>query len=236
MALVFDIETVGDDFEKFDETTKELLTRSLRRESLEDEIFESKLHDLKDGLGFSPLTGFIVAIGVYDTEKDKGVVYYQAKDKNEEDSEGDNFIFRPMSERDMLNSFWEGAKKYDTFVSFNGRGFDVPFLVVRSAVHSIRPSKDLLSNRYISSQKYEAKHIDLLDQLTFYGAVYRQKGTLHMWTRAFGIESPKASGVDGDDVKGLFESGKCFDIAKYNSRDLIATAKLYEKWDKFIKF
>ncbi|HRZ29970.1 MAG TPA: hypothetical protein P5052_04565 [Candidatus Paceibacterota bacterium] len=43
-----------------------------------------------------------------------------------------------------------------------------------------------------------------------------------------GIPSPKADGVKGDDVKMLFENQDYLTIAKYNTRDLIATKELYD--------
>jgi len=43
-----------------------------------------------------------------------------------------------------------------------------------------------------------------------------------------GIESPKAEGVKGDDVKMLFENREYLKIAQYNTRDLIATKELYD--------
>ncbi|HDZ84956.1 MAG TPA: hypothetical protein ENH35_00195 [Candidatus Moranbacteria bacterium] len=92
-----------------------------------------------------------------------------------------------------------------------------------------------MSNRYLGSQKFDAKHVDLLDELTYYGAV-RRKGGLHLWCRAFGIKSPKSEGVTGDDVGKLFKEKKFVDIAKYNVRDLYATKELYEYWDKYIRF
>jgi DNA polymerase elongation subunit (family B) len=237
-TLIFDIETVGDDFEGLDETTQEVLTRWIKRESESAESYTSALKDLKDGLGFSPLTGVIVAIGMYDAEREKGAVYYQASPKGEgkeKDFEKDNCKFEVMSEKEMLMRFWTIVEKYDTFVTFNGRSFDVPFLMVRSAIHGIRPSKNLLSNRYLNYQPGNARHIDLLDQLSFYGAL-RRKGSLHLWCHAFGIESPKTQGVDGDDVKGLFETGKSEVIAKYNARDIVATAKLYEHYKNYLQF
>lgn len=232
--LIFDIETIGEDFDALDETTQDALTSWIRKESGSDAEYTKSFNDLKDGLGFSPLTGSIAAIGVLDGERDKGVVYFQAPGKTIPESEENGMKFKQMTEKEMLEHFWEGAKKYQEFVSFNGRTFDVPFLMVRSAIHGIKPSKDLMSNRYVGSQKYEAKHIDLLDQLSFYGAV-RRKGSLHLWSRAFGIPSPKAQGVTGDDVKTLFQEEKFLDIAKYNVGDLIATKQLYDYWEKFLK-
>jgi uncharacterized protein YprB with RNaseH-like and TPR domain len=233
--LVFDIETIGDEFDSLDETTQEVLTRWIKRETENDEAYQTALADLKNGLGFSPLTGQIVAIGVYDVEKDKGAVYFQAPDASVEDSEDGNIKFRVLGEKEMLQQFWNLAEKYDEFVSFNGRAFDVPFLFVRSAIHEIRPTKNLMANRYLSSQPKNAQHIDLLDQLTFYGAV-RRKGNLHLWSKAFGIKSPKEDGVTGDQVGELFKEKRFLDIAKYNVGDLQATKELYEYWEKFLKF
>lgn len=235
-TLIFDIETVGEDFDSLDETSQDVLTRWIKRESGNNEEYTAALADLKNGMGFSPLTGQIIAIGVYDGERDKGAVYFQSSPKKQEKSfEEDGYKFEAMTEKEMLQKFWGVVEKYDTFVTFNGRQFDVPFLMVRSAVHSIRPTKNLLANRYLSYQPGHARHIDLFDQLTFYGAM-RKKGSLHLWCRAFGIESPKAQGVDGDDVKALFDTGRGADIARYNSRDLRATYELYRRYTEYLQF
>lgn len=233
--LVFDIETIGENFDELDETTQEVLTRWIKKESFGDDEYKNALSELKQGLGFSPLTGEIVAIGVLDCEKGRGVVYFQAPGEVVEEFEEDGIVFKQRTEEKMLKDFWSGSEKYEEFISFNGRGFDAPFLLVRSAVHQIRPTVDLMSNRYLSSQKWGVKHVDLLDQLTFYGAV-RKKGNLHLWSRAFGIKSPKSDGVTGDDVGRLFKEKKFLEIAKYNVGDLKATKELYDYWDKYIRF
>lgn len=232
--LVFDIETIGENFDELDETTREVLTRWIRKESQNEEEYRAQLEDLKNGLGFSPLTGEIVVIGVYDVEKEKGAIYYQAPGQKNKDFEEGGIVYRQCTEKEMLERFWEGARQYNEFISFNGRAFDVPFIIARSAVHKIRPTKDLMYNRYLSSQKNNAIHIDLQDQLTFYGAM-RKKGGLHMWCRAFGIASPKAEGVTGDDVGQLFKEKEFLKIAKYNSRDLYSTSDLFKYWREYIK-
>ncbi len=235
-TLIFDIETVGEDFDTLDDTTQDVLTRWIKRETESGENYAAALADLKNGMGFSPLTGQIVAIGIYDGEREKGAVYFQAsRDGKEKKFEEGQCRFEVMTEQEMLARFWEIVEKYETFVTFNGRQFDVPFLMVRSAIHGIRPTKNLLANRYLNYQPGHARHIDLLDQLSFYGAL-RKKGSLHLWCRAFGIESPKSQGIDGDDVKALFESGRSADIARYNARDLRATYELYRKYADFLQF
>lgn len=218
-----------------DETTKENLTHWMKRESYSDDEYETALKDLEDGLGFSPLTGQVVAIGVLDAEREKAAVYYQPANVDDTDFEEGNCKYEALSEEAMLKKFWDIATKYEIFVTFNGRGFDVPFLWARSAIHNIKPTKNLMANRYLNYQPWNAKHIDLLDQLSFYGSV-RRKGSLHLWTRAFGIESPKAQGVTGDDVRRLFKEGQYKEIAKYNARDLWATLELYRRYQQFFVF
>jgi len=236
-TLIFDIETVGEDFDTFDEMSQNVLTKWIRQESEEgSKTYEASLEDVKKSTGLSPLTGHIVAIGMYDGERTKGAVYFDSlPEKEKANFEEDEYRFECMTEEKMLEKFWEVAKKYDTFVTFNGRSFDVPFLMVRSAVHGIKPSKNLLSNRYMNYQSENAKHIDLFDKLTFYGAL-RRKGSLHLWCRAFGIESPKEEGIGGEDVGTLFAQGKSKEIARYNARDVKATYALYMKYAQFLRF
>lgn len=231
MALVFDIETVGESWSALDKATQENLTRWIKKDSRDSDEYRVSLEDLKNGLGFSPLTGFIVAIGVYDTEREKGAVYICAPGASLSTREEDGIKYEAMDEKGMLTQFWKIAALAREFVSFNGRSFDAPFLAIRSMVHRVTPTKDLLSNRYLSMQR-GAAHIDLMDQLTFYGAARLRGKSLHLFCRALGLESPKASGVTGDDVAELYREQKYLDIARYNAGDLLATAALYRRWQE----
>ncbi len=233
--LIFDIETIGKDFDTLDKTTQHSLTSWIKKEARDEDDYKKILDDLKDGLGFSALTGEIVALGVLDYDKNSGVVYFQAQDKEVGEFTKGNFKFKQATEKEMLEKFWQGVKNYEEFISFNGRGFDVPFILARSAKYGIRATKDLMSNRYLGMQKFGVKHIDLLDQLTFYGAV-RRKGNLHLWCKLFNIKSPKAEGITGDDVQELFKNKEYEKIAEYNSWDLEATRELYNYWKNYIQF
>lgn len=234
-TLIFDIETVGEEFNSLDKTTQDGLTRWIKKEADSEADYQVALQELKEGLGFSPLTGQIVAIGVLDHEKDKAAVYFQAPGQQLGNFEEEGVTFRQMTEKEMLENFWKGATQYDELVSFNGRGFDAPFLMIRSAIYSLRSTLDLMSNRYLSRQWHGPRHIDLMDQLSFYGAT-RRKGSLHLYCRAFGIKSPKSEGITGDDVGPLYKAGQFQDIARYNVGDLRATRALYEYWKKYLNF
>lgn len=231
--LVFDIEFVAEKWDDFDEyTQKDLLKRVPNKD--DDPIGYKKEYEyVQNQLVFSPLTGFIVAIGLYDIDTKKGAVYYQDPTGKQKDSEEGDMKFVPMTEPEMLVKFWALAETADEFISFFGRRSDVPYINIRSAVHGIRPTKDLLSNRYNSSKYPGAVHYDLAELLTFYGtAMY--KGSLHRWCRAFDIPSPKGD-MDASQVTDNFYAGKGLEIAKYNVGDLYATAALFHKWDQYLK-
>ncbi|HUD45016.1 MAG TPA: ribonuclease H-like domain-containing protein [Patescibacteria group bacterium] len=234
-TFVFDIETIGENFDVMDDMSKADLTKWIKKDCKSETEFENRLLELKDGLGFSPLTGEIVAIGLYSCEGRKGVVYYQAPGEKFGEKEEDDIQYKQMTEPEMLTKFWELAGKCEELVSFNGRSFDVPYLMLRSAIHKIRPSKDLMNGRYLYQQRLIPRHIDLYDQMTFYGAMNR-KGSLHMFTRAFGIESPKSEEVNGNQVAKMFKEKRFLDIARYNAADIRATKKLYEYWNQYLRF
>ncbi|PIR41794.1 MAG: hypothetical protein COV30_02020 [Candidatus Yanofskybacteria bacterium CG10_big_fil_rev_8_21_14_0_10_37_15] len=223
--LIFDIETVGVEFNSLDEKSKEFLLANTDNEEEKKQI--------KEELGFSPLTGRVVAIGILNPDTDKGAVYYLSPEENPpvggEKEKKDDVLYIPcVNEKDLLKNFWSAAAHYDQFITFAGHGFDCPYLMVRSAVNNVKPSRSLFQNRYNS-----ILHLDLLDRLTNFGAM-RGKRSLHLWCQAFGIESSKDKGVTGDDVARLFKEKKYLDIAKYCYDDIRATKELFQYWEKYM--
>jgi DNA polymerase elongation subunit (family B) len=219
--IIFDIETAGRDFESLDEPVRDYLLRWAESEEEKKEVMES--------LSFYPLTGEIVAIGMLNPETDKGAVFFQNRGDPLLPFEEEGIRYETGTEAEIIGKFWETVKSYDQFVTFNGRSFDCPFIMIRSAVHRIRPSRELMPNRYGDA------HIDLLDQFTFYGAL-RRKFSLDMWCRLFGIKSPKEDGITGYQVKELFQAGRHIDIARYCAGDLRATRDLLTVWSDYIRY
>lgn len=225
-TLIFDIETIGTEFEKLDEFSQKYITQWAES--------EEEVEEAKNRLGFSPLTGEIIAIGILNPDTKKGAIYLRTDNQQLTTSNlEEGIVIENGNEKEILQKFWETAKHYNNFVSFNGRAFDVPFLMIRSAILGVKPSKNLMTNRYLESQSERAVHVDLLDQLTFYGAV-RKKFPLHFWTKAFGIKSPKEEGITGDNIGEFFKNKRYLEIAKYNLGDLKATKELYEKWKSYL--
>lgn len=228
--MVFDIETAAFEIDSFDEAQKKGLLKLAEKEETEERR-EKKREEIIERLSLHPFTAQVVAIGMLNAESNRGRVYYQAEGEESWHSEDGLVEFEARSEKGILEGFWETIRQYDRFITFNGRRFDCPFLMIRSAIHGIRPTRNLMPYRYDSRI-----HCDLLDQLTFYGALPLRWFTLDFVCRAFGIESPKSGGITGLDVKELFAQGEYREIAHYCLSDVVATAELYRRWQAYLSF
>jgi DNA polymerase elongation subunit (family B) len=161
----------------------------------------------------------------------RGQVLFTAEEHEEEPAPSGPVEFVPcMDEAEMLTAFWDVAKHYDSVITFNGRGFDVPFIYLRSALLNVPISrKDWLGYRY-----QVEPHCDLADQFTFYGGGGRDGATrrfnLDFYCKAFGIASPKSQGITGYDVTRLVGERRYREIAEYCLRDVEATVLLYHFW------
>ncbi len=228
--LVFDIETSAMPLEQFDEAQQEYLFREA--EKLPDEADRARRRaEIYQQFNLWPFTAQIVCIAMVNADSGKGQVLYQAEDFEEESCNPEGVEFAPqVDEQELLTAFWDVAKRYDQVVTFNGRGFDVPFLYLRSALLNVPITrKDWLGYRYQTDP-----HCDLAEQFTFYNVSGRdgaaRKFNLDFYCRAFGIPSPKAQGVTGADVNDLLAAGEYRQIAEYCLRDVEATVRLYQIW------
>jgi DNA polymerase elongation subunit (family B) len=228
--LVFDIETSALPLENFDEVQREYLLREV--EKIPDEAARAtKREEVLRQFSLWPFTAQVVCVAMLNAETQRGQVLFLAEDFDDEPKEGEPVKFVPCAdEAELLAAFWDVAKHYDEIVTFNGRGFDVPFLYLRSAQLNVPISKkNWLGYRFATEP-----HCDLAEQFTFYNVSGRdgaaRKFNLDFYCKAFGIDSPKAHGVTGMDVSKLLAEGKCREIAEYCLRDVRATVELYKIW------
>jgi 3'-5' exonuclease len=228
--LVFDIETSALPLENFDDVQQEYLLRELEKIP-EETVRAARREEILRQFNLWPFTAQVVCIAMLNADSLRGQVLFTAEDFEEDSAEGGPVEFMPCAdEMELLTAFWDVAKHYDEIVTFNGRGFDVPFLYLRSAVLNVPISrKNWLGYRYAIEP-----HCDLAEQFTFYGVSGREgaarKFNLDFYCKAFGIDSPKAHGVTGMDVNTLMKEGKFRDIAEYCLRDVRATVELYRVW------
>jgi len=228
--LVFDIETSALPLENFDEARQEYLLREA--EKLPDGAGrEARRAEILQQFNLWPFTAQVVCIAMLNAETARGQVLFLAGDFEPDTGEARAVKFVPCADAvELLGNFWDVAKKYEHIVTFNGRGFDVPFIYLRSAILNVLITrKDWLGYRFQTEP-----HCDLAEQFTFYGVSGRdgaaRRFNLDFYCKAFGIESPKSHGVTGLDVNRLLSEGRNREIAEYCLRDVQATLQLYNLW------
>ncbi|MHB1306988.1 MAG: ribonuclease H-like domain-containing protein [Limisphaerales bacterium] len=228
--LIFDIETSALPPESFDEAQLEYLFRDAARQP-DDAAREQRRAEIQQQFNLWPFTAQAVCVAMLNADTARGQVLFLADDYQV--SEGDagpvEFV-ACMDEAELLTAFWDVARHYEQIVTFNGRGFDVPFLYLRSALLNVPISrKDWLGYRYTTEP-----HCDLAEQFTFYGVSGREgaarRFNLDFYCKAFGIESPKSHGVTGMDVNRLLAEARYREIAEYCLRDVRATVDLHKVW------
>ena len=219
--LVIDIETVGTPWEEHDPYVREYLIKGMNEAEAEEEKRRGAL---------SPFTGKIVAIGVVNAETRRSCAMYEVPGQKELITKKDgNRTLISGSERQILERFWDFLDRGDRFISFNGRQFDGPFLMIRSAIHGVVPKRDLVGNRYRLHP-----NCDLREVLNFNGALNsrQMRFNLDLACKSFGIVSSKTEGMDGRAVETLYRAGRHEDIATYCLEDVRATCELYLKLEK----
>jgi hypothetical protein len=212
-TMVIDIETVPAlDRRELPPTVAEALSDNATRKEMEPAAV----------MGMSPFFGKVVslAVGDGDAEAGEGDVTVLAVPPVGVTIDPCPPWLRPMSEPDLLRAFWALASRAETVVTFNGRGFDLPFLITRSLIHGIPARVDLISQRFALRP-----HLDLFELLTQRG---RGPSKLDVICWALGIESPKEV-MDGSMVAPAYERGEIVKIAEYNAHDVRATAAIYRK-------
>lgn len=129
------------------------------------------------------------------------------------------------SEQELVREFWSRAERFGgTLVSFNGRRFDLPVLELAALRHGIAApvhfgAESLARNRYSA-----ARHLDLCDFLTNYGAV-SLAGGMNLLLKMIGL--PGKQGIDGSMVQEYFDAGRLEEIHRYGRSDVVQTYFLF---------
>ena len=217
-TVVIDIETAGLPWDALDDAQKTYL---LKNAKTEDE--RSRLPEM---LSLWPFTGRIIVIAMLNPDTRRGRIWYEKADGRAEEKSADGlFTFIGDTEAVCLTEFWKAMRRFQRFVTFNGRCFDGPFLMLRSAALGIAATRNLVGYRYSVRP-----HTDLLEVVSFFGA--SRKWNLDFACKSFGVSSPKEQGLDGFSVGHFYRAGRLREIALYCRRDVEATASLFQKLEK----
>ena len=131
--------------------------------------------------------------------------------------------YRP---HEIARLFWKGWNHYQrpAFVTFNGRGYDLPVLEFAAYRYGIplpgwfnvdARSFEQSRNRYNNSA-----HIDLMDLMSNFNAT-RMVGGLNLLANMIG--KPGKTGIDGSMVQDMYDNGQAEEINDYCRCDVLDT-------------
>lgn len=208
--LIFDVETVADgDLIARVRYPKEKYTAAEALSQYQNELME------KTGRDVIPPTYMLpISIAVAKVSADFRLVDLSVLDSPE---------YRP---HEITRLFWKGWNHYQrpTFVTFNGRGYDLPVLELAAYRYGISlpgwfnvdaRSFEQARNRYNNSS-----HIDLMDLMSNFNAT-RIVGGLNLLANIIG--KPGKTGIDGSMVQGMYDNGQVEEINDYCRCDVLDT-------------
>lgn len=146
---------------------------------------------------------------------------------------GDNYVLNSVeslsatdySEERLVREFWTRSERFTgTMVSFNGRRFDIPVLELAALRHGIAAPIHFADDSPGRQRYSAARHLDLFDYLTNFGAV-SLAGGMNLLVKMIGM--PGKTGMDGSMVQEYFDAGRIEEIHRYCRSDVVQTYFLF---------
>jgi predicted PolB exonuclease-like 3'-5' exonuclease len=208
-VIAWDIETCPLPSEKLSDTQSAYVERNAEYFQEEDGLSLEKASQKAASL--APFAGRICSIAAVRGGHDDGFAapkVYVAETESEE--------------AEILQAFWEDVSFFGdgvTWVTFGGKGFDVPFLAGRSLSYNITPTRSDILKQYPFGHR---PHTDL--KFLWPKMHYR----LQDLCGVLGVPTPKSS-MDGSMVPKAIQEGRFDEVAAYNADDALATLSCYQK-------
>lgn len=208
--LIFDVEAVGDgDLIQRVKYPDETMTPREAAERFRSDLLEQTGRDV-----IPPTFVVPVSVAVAKVAPDFRLIELTVLDPPH---------YRPEQ---IVRRFWHGWSHYErpTFVTFNGRGYDMPVMELGAFRHGLSlPAWFNMDSRSFeqSRNRYNLdRHIDLQDLFSNYSAM-RVSGGLNLLANL--IYKPGKSGIDGSQVQDLYFDGHADQINDYCRCDVLDT-------------
>lgn len=125
------------------------------------------------------------------------------------------------AEKEMLEQFWIMAEDMDRFIGHNILEFDLRFILQRSMILGVKPSREISFRKYTNHPVFDTMHE--WNKWTFNAYV-----SLDELAHAFDLETSK-KGIDGSQVHAFYKDGRHEEIKNYCNADVALTRKVYKK-------
>lgn len=202
MILTLNIETASDE-----SCPKDLLPKP--EDYPEYKKLETRQqHALEDAgkLSLTPLTGKVICVAFKEDDKES--------------------LLLGGNETMMIRGAFHLINKCTRLVTFNGKQFDLPFLIISATRINIPMPAHIL--RMLG--KYENdRHTDIRNILTNHQQFGR--GTLGQWASRFGINPPYG---DGSQIAGWYLDNDWKQIGKHSISNVQATYEIYQRIAEYI--
>lgn len=125
------------------------------------------------------------------------------------------------NEQEILRQFWlrMGKDRPKPIITYNGLGFDLPFIKKRSIIHQVKPTMEISLVKFRTELVY--------DVMAIWGNWdFRSSVKLDVLARALGVETKSGS---GSQVAEMWAAGKEKEVAEYCLQDVYVTYACYCK-------
>ena len=211
--LVIDIETIPN------MDVIDLLPEPKADARLKDRVkiaadIEKKKAEAVGKMGLDPNFGRVCVIG------------YAERPGGEQPATRDDHMSEATDEEEarILTAFWETVRVCDRIGSFNGAGFDIPFILRRSWLLGVRPTRKFETVPWRCATG-ESNHVDVRLALSLGDA--KAKGTMDLYGK-LKLGRGKTDGMDGSQVWDYWQEGRVDEICEYCREDCATTFGLLE--------
>ena len=222
--MAFDIETQSNPDRINDLPEPDVATGNLKDPvKIAEKVKEAKAKQL-DKLALDPHFGRVICISIAQRDAGDGGQIVGETALRLDMGEAD----RDDAESELLKWFWDRVRNATHFVTYNGAGFDVPYLMRRSLLLGVRPAR-------IECGKYRVvergcEHLDLFQLLVeTWGSYASCSHNLRFMVSEFLREvCPYGDDLDKGELGRLFEAKQFEIIKQVCTWDCMATLRLCE--------
>jgi len=227
-----------EDAPKYGNLKDESLIAKKRQEWLEEKMkdYEEKYKEAYQAMCLTPLTGRIVCFSYLTKDDYKSKQVQTITCFNDNYDEYRNFLITIVNIIiGWNNKTWVGTQyNNDPLITYNGKKFDLPFILLEvtrvlssDSKYSIfrRIIESNLSRAYSTTYSNDVSHYDMYEILSSFYNYNLQKGKLSQWARRMGVSPVFGS---GDKVLEWYENKEYENIIKHCESNVISTYELYE--------
>lgn len=213
-VLVFDIETFGGliDDEPLCQSNKDYLHGKIEKKRAVKDDPRTDEDKERDFCGLDVDLAKVICIGLYDGKQAESMVISDLKD-----------------EKALIQWFWDKIVEHNPqkLVTFNGKTFDVPIMVRRTAFYRIPPIKN-----FLSLDRYPECHLDVGEKLSQYYPANMKKRSFYVDYYTISKEEDEN---DGSEIRQLFLDGKTLEIVRKCEKDVKTTYGIYDLFKPFFR-